>query len=298
MGPRERVATLLLSLVLGCGARAELSLPDEGATTGASPLTTCASFAQTVCDRALQCAPSVVRVGLGYGRSFADREVCVARMALACEEWLRAPDTTLTASGVRACRAFYVNAACADVAARFLDERLGCAEVVGRRADGAACSSAAQCLSGRCRPRRDSECARCEARGNRSSRVGDACGPRQPCVSPQQCVEGRCDWGPVEGESCGDCVPYLASQCVSGRCLAPPVSAEGEGCGNTQGASTPRPSGCAAGSDCVNRNDFGAGTCRALQRDGEVCDTFGLRTCLFPARCVRGRCTLPGTDCR
>jgi hypothetical protein len=102
----------------------------------------------------------------------------------------------------------------------------------------------------------------------------------------------------MEGETCGACVPYLASQCVSGRCLAPPVSAEGAGCGNTQGASTPRPSGCAAGSDCVNRNDFGAGTCRAFQRDGDVCDTYGERTCRFSARCVRGRCTLPGTDCR
>lgn len=283
-------------LATSCGARAELALPDEP-DGGAAP-SECEAFARTVCDRALQCAPAVVRVGLGYGRSFADRDACVARTALACREWLRAPDTTLRADGLSACAARYATGACAEVAARFLDERLGCEAVAGTRADGAACSSAAQCRSGQCRPRTDGECARCVARTAVPSRVGDPCGRGRPCAYPQQCVESRCAWGPVEGEACGDCVPYLASRCVEGRCLAPPVRAEGEACGNSDGASTPRPSGCEPGSDCVNRNDFGAGRCRALRREGEACDVYGDRTCLFPARCVRGRCTLPGTDCR
>lgn len=281
-----------------CGARTELDLPDGATAGGNLPPTSCEAFAQTVCDRALQCAPTVVRVGLGHGRSFGDRETCLVRVALACREWLRASDTTLTPEGVRACGAVYARGACADVATRFLDDRLGCAAVAGVRADGAGCSSDAQCRSGQCRPRLDGACARCVARPVIASSVGDACGRGRPCGLPQQCIAGRCAWGPVEGEACGECVPYLASRCVDGRCLAAPVRAEGESCGNTLGASTPRPAGCAPGSDCVNRNDFGAGQCRALRREGEACDVYGDRTCLFPSRCVRGRCTLPSTDCR
>jgi hypothetical protein len=201
---------------------------------------------------------------------------------------------------LRACAEAWRASTCAAAVTRFGEEDLGCAGLVGARAVGAPCGSSLQCQSGYCALRREGACGTCAATATdpRPTTVGAACSARLGCGAFLDCVAGACRARPVEGEVCGDCAPYLSALCAGGRCVAPPIAADGQGCGSVNGPQTPLPLGCAPGSDCVNRNDFGAGRCAPLRREGDACTVYGDQTCQFPARCVRGRCALPDQDCR
>lgn len=288
-------------LAVACGARTELRDGADAAVADGPAVSPCARLAEAFCARLAACAPEALSNGLTGGRAIGAAR-CASRMELACEGWRATPGLTATAAQVDACRAEVGAASCAEVGWRYYGDDPVCASWprVGR-ALGAACRYEAECAAGDCSGGSSRGCGVCRSAAPApTQRPGEACDARRRCQYWQRCVAGVCSDRAGLGEACagdGECDPTRGLACdrTARRCIRRPVAPDGGACLSQIVTSPDEPASamCAEGFECLNRNDFGQGRCRALTPDGAACNGFE-SSCAYPARCHAGRCTLPG----
>lgn len=278
-------ASLLLLGLTACAGE----VANTGSTAAAST-DACERFAVAACKRLDACDPVGAWLGRNYGSySFTSEDRCHERFTLACEALRDSPGFALDDAKVDACTKRLDVSPCGEVALYPSQALSMCSLGPGTLGVGASCRFSAQCASGRCQ-KGEGPCGTCVA----------TVAPGAPCgVCPEeQLCDGTCKALPHVGEACkGPCEQPLA--CVKGTCVSEGVKSECAapscsdrtdvvatgGCGPTGGVSGPSVH-CVSGSACVGQNDYGAGTCAKLAKDGEPCGVGGAGpACEFPAVC-------------
>lgn len=255
---------------LACAAAAACGGQSEGSASATGPhseqAAACEAFAAALCARREACAaPSG-----GTGKRFASEASCRERYTLACHEWAELLKRSINVE-LAACVPALNLATCQEITDVFWRRQADvpeCLRTLGTQPSAAPCRSEVECESGRC-----------------SSAT--ACGTCTPPVDPQ-ILSG------LEGEACNprSCEPYLSCEagiCRSLPCDEPGCHDWGRACSGING---PR-SDCPQGTECLNQSDMGNGLCLAYAADGEACAHWAGPPCLFPARCIDARCTLP-----
>jgi hypothetical protein len=192
----------------------------------------------------------------------------------------------------------------------------------GKRTNGEACGTDAQCTTGHC-TLGDSACGVCANQvgaGNSCTDNGDCssgfvcsddqhcvlpgaggtvCTDVQPCKYGFYCRNGSCV---TAANSAGATCQDQASSCVFLKglwcnvsvqtCAAVSYAQPGEPCGQVGS----RYAVCSAGS-CIYPLGSTEGTCASLGGDGDACGTGTAndKGCQFPSRCVAGHCKKPNS---
>jgi hypothetical protein len=271
------------------------------------PQVACQQLAQNTCARLAACSPRAV------DSLYGDVQTCASRLSLSCVMGLATPDAITSTFGVVACADALANVDCNALLENGLPDM--CQLAPGARADGSTCGSDAQCAStrcaratvadscGTCAPLAAAEGA-CQVPGDCSrglvctadnhcrapAAVGGTCDDDHPCRYPLLCDGGRCAQGLAAGATCSinadRCDRYAGQYCnVSNRCESWLNAAVGQPCGYTSGAYH----FCTASASCSE--PVSGGTCQAALPDGAACSASGA-SCLPPARCVDGACSL------
>jgi hypothetical protein len=224
----------------------------------------CAALANTTCARHAGCASPA-----GAGRRFSSDAECRERWELACTSWVQAPDSKIGIADVAACSTqIEMAAGCGAVSSIFLSSsRLPwCLRIPGARNEGASCSSDAQCATSFCAVAEG--IAACGVPFPEPAFENEPCSVSVPCAATLQCEKDQCGRATCEAAGCYD--PYAS-------------------CGGIDDPARL----CPVGTECVNRSDRGTGQCAPYAMDGQACGSHAGPTCLFPARCIDGFCTLP-----
>jgi hypothetical protein len=268
----------------------------------------CNVVASTACSKLEQCSPLAIK--LSYG----DKQTCVTRIAMSCAAGTTAPGASVTPAQFGACARAFSQVACKDLMSGNFAP--AACTIKGSLANGKACGSADQCKSGYCGAS-SSMCGTCGAIGA----AGATCTSSDGCESGLACnSKGVCATPAAAGGSCTDmrdCAAGLA--CTSGTC-AQPVAAGGtctggdcdqlagafcnpqtKICETIQTADAGQPCGlinggyvsCNAAGHCSIPQGQSQGTCQAHAADGASCDDTNGPSCLSPALCLNGKCTLP-----
>jgi len=311
------VLGFVLALVPACSDSDPILIPDASTETpdGALPESdagaeggdgnveeTCAEYARLECARDRDCFS--VYLDWTYG----SYEACLPESRQTCLVWSSLAGSSLTAQQLVTCLRAYVTAGC-DAAGPFAECQAapgtlssgsgcllndqcfsgycrregtnGCGECAGKLSEGAACSRAADCQSGRCS---DGRCAPI-------LKEGEGCPVSTDCLRDLICQDGVCQKVTLvgDGQACGGtnvCDVYMT--CANGRCVKDVAVDIGQTCGTTGngGLALCRAGDCDTQSTCVNRPPAGTacseagscggasvcyqGQCRALTSD--VCD--------------------------
>lgn len=267
----------------------------------------CSTFATAACNELQQCSAFLLQVTYG------DLQTCVTRTTQTCTSATTAKGASVSPAQFTTCANAFSQFDCGEFThGIFVPSE--CA-VAGSRAGGDACGSDDQCKSSYCAVK-TGICGKCAAR----AAAGGACASDDGCQSGLVCSQGKCAQPVQAGGSCTnvlDCKVGLL--CVSGKCTAP--LAAGATC--TKGACDPlaglfcnpstnkceqiqvatdnQPCGvvggkltyCAAGGFCTATASQPQGTCTPHADDKTSCDATAGPTCMKPALCVLGTCTLP-----
>ena len=288
----------------------------------------CTDVSQDRCMQLATCSAA------DLSKRWTDLASCEDREKLACLEAQAAPKTAATPATVEACANALTTQAC-DAFLSGVASPAECLPHMGPIANGAACSTAAQCASGFCAVATTALCGTCADQPVAGASCATSrCGPTMVCVkSTMQCqvpvaANGTCSAAQPcgQGLACvgampsvsGTCTAQVASigaACDSRRVTAPDCNgAAGLACDATTDQCVTQPVvpagmpcgvinrvdvACAAGATCTGTGT--AKTCVAPAADGAACDTAAGPDCEFPARCVptgtgtAGVCSLPGS---
>ena len=271
----------------------------------------CSSYASNLCARFNACAPVYVEVVFG------DAETCTSRQKLTCGPKFGAAGTGATASNLSACADAVDAVSCDDL----LDGNLpaACTGIHGSLSVGSGCvAGGVQCPVGTyCNVQPDQNCGVCEssmpegqvcetqtqcASGLTCAAntcgalvdMGGACDPGHQCKATLTCRAGTCAARLGLGETCvtkTDCDSAHGLYCNTQTlvCDAVMLAPVGQPCGDLPSGKTQ----CLA-SSCITPSNGTTGTCEAYAADGGSCGTAASpTTCLTPAACVQGTCTLP-----
>jgi hypothetical protein len=289
-------------------------LAGSSACSGTSPTQACTDLTTAVCAELQQCAPPLLAGAYG------DSATCISRTSIACENGLALKNTSDTADEAEKCSKAYASLSCND----FLDNNppAACTHTTpGKIADGSACGTAGQCVSGVCQINGQTGCGTCIepvaamqpcketsdcqsgllcALSSQTAAVciapvasGATCSntaPIIPCQSGLLCNMGKCQAPLPANAACTPAAPLCDAQngfwCtpVGTRCVPILYAAMGQPCGydKTTGDLT----ACSGSGFCGNVSmSTGLGTCTAPAADGAACDTANGPLCLPPAFC-------------
>jgi hypothetical protein len=244
----------------------------------------CAALSAALCGKAEACTP------FATGLFFGSRATCEQRLALECLPRLAAPGTSATPAKISSC----ADSLAAHPCAAFAGGDLGsaCAPQAGSLPAGAACGDDWQCSSTFCARAPDAVCGVCAP----TTRAGGPC-VRSACSAGTVCPMGKSTCVALEPGQVGAACT-VQEQCdvgngvgcspVTSRCIRLVLASAGT-CGVDLAGSMY--SACRASGTC---SGLLAGTCSMAAPDGAACSTATTGpSCLPPARCVAGRCTLP-----
>jgi hypothetical protein len=280
------------------------------------------SYTTVVCDRFERCYPDLLK------SFFGTKDACNSRVGTATEKEFTGLGTTVSQAQLNACTD-KLNAAPCEVegsdltveAHAFIKE----CQFQGTFAEGAACSSSAQCASGSCFKSGQAaipDCGVCSARvpeggdctnancaggltcfNNKCvvpSDVDGACNTDTPCAGILRCVAGKCQRPLPKDADCNPdaagvvlCDPSQGLRCLKtepldptkGKCEPISYAQLGGKCGFDR--ATVKLTLC-LGSSCTSDDN---GTCVADRTEGAACSEQESVECEFPLTCVNGACT-------
>jgi hypothetical protein len=273
---------MLLAVHAGCGGR---GIDDA-----------CRDLAVARCDLRDRCT-----AGIGILVRYGDRATCEEREAESCLIQASAPDTGYTRAFAEACTGALPTQDCN---AFFNGLPSGaCADPVGRRANGAACTFGGQCQSAYCDMPAGLDCGVCAD----LPAEGVTCAEPGAVASGFYCSKVTTTWVPLGAEGgacdaaqpCGSgltCVGAVPAQQIQGTCMAS-VTTSGAGCDPTRqsGADCDRNQGltCGADSTCTALGLADPwGDCGRLLDDTSAICTWG-SLCVFPVGSRQGTCVEP-----
>ena len=259
----------------------------------------CRALAAARCDLRDRCT-----AGIGILVRYGDRVTCEEREAEGCVIQASAPDTGYTKAFVVACTGALPTQDCN---AWFNGLPWGaCADPVGLRAAGAACTFGGQCQSTFCDIPPDLDCGVCADLPTE----GATCADPGAVASGFYCSRVTTTWVALgdEGGACDatrpcgaglTCVGAVPAQQIQGTCLTS-VTESGGPCDPTRqsGADCDRNLGlyCGADSTCVPLGLADPwGDCGHLLDDTSAICTWG-SLCVFPVGSRQGTCVEPMTE--
>ncbi|MGH7281969.1 MAG: hypothetical protein ACRELY_10625 [Polyangiaceae bacterium] len=243
----------------------------------------CSDAASAFCNQVQTCS------AFGMQATYGDVATCKTRFALGCMQTLSFPGTSATPATTETCATALPGISCDD----FIGQNLGsaCGTKAGTLANGAACGDDAQCVSTFCARASDSQCGTCSD----PSTVSGPC-TNGSCSTGLTCESSKCV-KPVAGQigdacqSQAECDLAHAVGCNTNnnQCLKLEISSDGS-CG-ADSISPSKFTICPANGTC---DSLLGGNCHAAAADGASCSTgTSGPSCLSPAKCVSGKCTLP-----
>lgn len=298
------------AVVLACGGSS--SSVENGPVTDQ----TLGAIAGSFCDRIAAC----------YGdffvkSSFGDTATCKSRLALELGRAVQGPGAQLKDAEAQTCKSAVDATACNMLLANGIPQ----CDFRGTLADGTACASDAQCISGACFVDEKTDCGKCGTRaaegadctsakcqpnlvcnGSKKCQAriaeGGACETGSACEVPLSCINGKCGKGLAKGAACKNgkgetpcdiasglyCKPPSAT-IPDGTCAAFTVVAAGQACGVTV---QPIDYAACEKSQCVGASGTTKGTCQVYLADGAACDATKAPDCQFPAKCRNGKCAI------
>ncbi len=292
-----------LVLTSACG-----SSSNGGGGSGNGATGDCNSVATAACNKLEQCSAFAIKAAYG------DAATCVKRLEMGCTASTTAPGAKVTAAQFGACADAYSKVDCTKLTGgMFLPDAC---TVPGSLANGKACGSADQCQSGYC----SSSTGICGTCGDRAAagkactssdgcQSGLVCNSKSVCAQPVAaggqcsdvrdcdaglvCASGTCSQPVAVGKACtgSDCDQLAGAFCnpQTKVCASISVADAGQPCGIVNNTFV----GCGAAGHCTIPQGQTKGTCQAAAADGASCDPQNGPTCMAPAICVNGKCTLP-----
>ncbi len=202
------------------------------ACSSVSPTQACTDLAKAVCDKAAQCASSVV------SEVYGDATTCASRTTSSCEQSLALKDTADTPDFAEKCSVAYATLSCGDA----LDNvpAADCKrKELGKLSDGSACGTAGQCASSVCQIDGTTGCGKCIE----PAAAGAACQSTNDCQDGLVCAAGTsggvCIAPAASGATCSTKAPIVPCQggliCNGTTCQTP--LAAGSACDPTPGKS-------------------------------------------------------------
>jgi len=305
-------------VVLACGG--------SNAGVDNAPVTdqTVLALATSFCDRITACyGDFFVKTFIG------DAATCTSRLRIELKASVTGPGAELQDGPAQRCKAAIEAAACNVLLADGIPE----CDFRGTLADGAACASDSQCVSGSCFVDAKTDCGKCGPRAAEGTDCTSAkCARGLTCTDAKNCVKRGSEGSACEsGSACdvllscsnGKCIKPLAkgAACKTGAGEAPCDVLNGVFCKPTSvtmpdGTCSPftvAPTGQACGltvqptieytacekSQCVGASGMTKGTCQAYLADGAPCTAGSGSDCQFPAKCRTGKCaTLDPLACK
>lgn len=299
----------LVTVGVGLGVWLVACSGSSSGGTSTSPESACAGLVQAVCGRLEECFPIAIRA------SYKDVAQCKERQTSSCLKIFNAPGSTVTPEKADACTSGYNALSCEALLAGSSPEAC---RFAGTLTDGTPCGDGAQCTGRNCRKTGGNTCGACSTRGA----AGATCQASGDCLDELTCAGGKCVAPAKAGAACSTNQPCEASlRCANGTCAQPLAAGTtcesgandacdrlkgffcdptakvckevkfanaGEACGLVNGTFV----ACAAAGHCKTGAN-GQGTCQAAAADGQPCDTKNGPSCIEPADCVNGVCTLP-----
>ena len=280
---------MTFALLVGCSSSSPGGAPgnpDAGVDAGPDVPTACSALAAAICTKFESCSPFGVSVDYG------DVATCQTRFAMGCIASLNAPSTGATPAITMTCAQSFSQVSCTSFIAG--DFGGSCPHPAGTIAGTGACGDDAQCQSTFCAISPTSQCGTCAP----PTTVGGACA-NMACTRGMTCPSaGTTCVGPGMGQigdACTkqeDCDLAHAVGCntSSGKCFMLTLSSAGGMCGVASATPTSY-AVCPASGSCSGIIN---GTCSAAVADGMACGTgMAGPSCMPPAKCVGGTCTLP-----
>ena len=286
-----------------------------GGGTGGGGASTCSSLATEYCRKIDECLPFFTQV------LFGDVGACAERVKLGCDNDLAAPGSGLSTGNISGCVNAVRGASCGDL----LNRKVTACEFKGTRANGAACGSGSQCVSGYCKISGSTQCGTCSAQAaeggfcdtdDEECQAGLVCNLGGVCTAPgaagAPCDEDRpCAFElycRIETGTVGTCAAQLGAGaacmdsdscnlgrglfCNAGasRCQAIGVASAGNACGAVNGGFVV----CSNGGTCQVSGLNDTGVCSATAGDGQACGTAASdMACRGPAQCISSTCRIP-----
>jgi hypothetical protein len=250
------LVSLAFAAPLACGGHATTSSPSEQAA--------CHDLAAAQCKQLIQCGSSLVPAYFG-----SDGNACIAQVAAACMATYWFPGSGATSASLEACASATRGASCDSYGVSLPL----CPLPPGTFANGAWCSSNAQCAGGECSfaAAGYNDCGSCVEKTS----AAPPCRADVDCVSPQICKDGGiCALGSL-GSACS--VPGALSVCDSDLICAPTGVAGSGVCSHRPQTGE----SCAAGNSSVNcasgATCNSSEVCEAIQFAplGQKCDPTG-----------------------
>jgi hypothetical protein len=309
---------LLSGIVIACGGSSS-SIEDGPATDQ-----TLEAIAGSFCDRLAACyGDFFVKAFIG------DTTTCKSRLAIELKASTRGPGAQVQDAAAKTCKTAVDAAACN----LFLSDGVPECDFRGTLADGAACASDSQCLSGACFVDAKTDCGKCGLRAAegadctsakctrgltctdakkcvKRAAEGGACDSSSACEPSLSCIKGKCGKGLAKGAACKNgametpcdtltglyCKPPSATA-ADGSCTPFTTAQAGQACGVTL-QPTIDYAFCEK-SQCVGASGTAKGTCQVFLADGATCNASTQPDCQFPAKCRNGKCaTLDPTVCK
>ena len=308
----------LSSVVLACSGSS------TGVTDGPVTDQTIEAVAGSFCDR----------LGACYGDFFVkafigDAATCKTRLGIELKASARGSGADLSDATAKTCKSAVDAAACN----AFLSDGLPECDFRGTLADGSACASDGQCVSGSCFVDAKTDCGKCGTRAAEGADCtsakcvrgltctdakkcvkraadGGSCDSTSACEPGLSCIDGKCGKGLAAGTACKTSAGSAPCDALSGLYCKPPSAATpdgtcsalttvgaGQACGVTV---TPTVDyAFCTGSQCVGATGTTKGTCQVYLADGAACTSGAAPDCQFPAKCRNGKCaTLDPSACK
>jgi hypothetical protein len=269
------------------GGAMDASMPRDASM---DEMQACTSFADAFCDRLQTCSSFVVSVLYG------DVATCKSRWMMSCLPNFGIAGTSASPMRTSTCAQQIPSLACDKFINGDFAAATACLPAAGMVPLGGGCGDDAQCTTTFCARSATSACGTCQ--------------PTTPAGTP--CVQGSCSVAtntvcPAGGSTCvkpksgkvGDaCTAQeecdVANQVgcntvTSKTCIALTLSTGT--CGANNPLNPTMVAVCGKGGTCTG--PF-AGMCTPVAQDGQTCSTTDTGAhCMFPAKCIGGRCVVP-----
>jgi len=275
---------------------------DERVDPPPSPATTprgvaCTQLAESICARTETCAPFLAQTTTGAGAA------CSSTVFEHCYRTAGLGGSNRSVAAISSCAEAVRASDCTGFLSRFPEV---CDFPRGSLVNGSFCAFPEQCASRFCDRERDTACGVCAdaplvgqpclhdgcATGLvctsarvcvAPGRLGDVCGPNEPCGRLLFCDGNRCAVRRLLGDRCngfGQCGVFAETICAfNSVCSVTPVKKLGEECN----LAVSELALCEAPSRCID------GRCAAPEPDGAPC-TDAHECAGFLPECIRGRC--------
>jgi hypothetical protein len=304
-----------------------MGLLQAGCGWGPSWTLACQDYAEARCERRDDCS-----AGFNLRTLYGDLATCVAREQLSCTLGAGAPGATNTPVTVEECAVAMRAMGCADFFAshmppvcRFTGTRaMGAPCAFGGQCASSYCSGNKTAICGTCGPppvegapcvesscgfdlqcvQRTQICQAVPMAGMPCDQNAIPCGVDLACITAAvgvtagTCMTSIATPGQACGGSLGGCDSSIGLTCggiASSQRTCQPIAtgSDGVACG---ALTTGTFAACSAGA-CYTANGIALvgeiGACKTDAADGQPCDPTHGPSCVLPARCVAGFCTLP-----